>query len=286
MKCRFVSIGLCLTVFMATGFSLALRAGSPFVEDAIQPSQGASSGQISSGSGDFGALTPQPLTNAKAQSSSSPKIAPELLPPPSAGKKGITAGSKSFPKWFDGAVGRAKNWNFPTLVNKYGKTISQKDFFKAIIWIESNGIMKHTNGAMVRSRVGAIGFAQLMPRTARSVKVNPNDPEQNLKGGVFLLNDIFQVPAVKHARGEEKLIKAVVAYNAGPYSRLLKKPWTKLRLGKSREPIGYGLKLKMCLGLQLDRTERKLVSKIFRVKATKVDALAANGFYSPANGLR
>ncbi len=207
------------------------------------------------------------------------------MPPPEPGKKGVTAGSKDFPKWFSDALAKAEDWEFPALVNRYGQTVTPKDFFKAIIWIESNGIMKHTNGTMVTSCVGALGFSQLMPATARGLGINPRDPAQNLKGGILLLNQIFQVDAVKEAQGEEKLIKAVVAYNAGPYSKLLNKSWADLQKGKAREPIGYGLKLKMCLGLELTAPERQLVSKMFGVKLAKVDSFAANEFYSPANGL-
>lgn len=273
---------IALIVVVLAGSPLLVVAGSPFADDTLQPEQTGQGGESGS------RFEPVPPDEAPATVGTPETLAPKppkLLPPPEPGRKGVTAGSKEFPKWFSAALAKADDWGFPTVVNRYGQTITSEDFFKAIIWIESNGVMKHTNGTMVTSCVGALGFSQLMPATAKGLGVNPRDPAQNLKGGVLLLNQIFQVGAVKQAQGEEKLIKAVVAYNAGPYSKLLKKSWADLQKGKAREPIGYGLKLKMCLGLELTAPERQLVSKMFGVKLAKVDAFATNEFYSPANGL-
>ncbi len=55
----------------------------------------------------------------------------------------------------------------------------------------------------------AIGIAQLMPGTARDLGVNPNDPVQNLRGGIVYLSQMLQ-------RDAGNIVRAVAAYNAGP----------------------------------------------------------------------
>lgn len=55
---------------------------------------------------------------------------------------------------------------------------------------------------------GAIGLAQLMPQTARDLRVDPSDPEQNLEGGARYLRAQFET------FGTWQL--ALAAYNAGP----------------------------------------------------------------------
>ncbi|MEX5728885.1 soluble lytic murein transglycosylase-like protein [Rhodovulum iodosum] len=59
-----------------------------------------------------------------------------------------------------------------------------------------------------RSHKGALGLAQLMPQTARLLRVDPTDPRQNLEGGARYLRrqyDRFQSWRL-----------ALAAYNAGP----------------------------------------------------------------------
>lgn len=59
-----------------------------------------------------------------------------------------------------------------------------------------------------RSHKGAIGLAQLMPQTARELRVNPNNPRQNLEGGARYLKAMYR------KFGNWRL--ALAAYNAGP----------------------------------------------------------------------
>lgn len=75
-------------------------------------------------------------------------------------------------------------------------------FFQAMIKIESN----YTQAAI--SRAGALGLAQLMPDTARYLRVDAGDPLQNLDGGArYLLEQMSEF---------DSLTLALAAYNAGP----------------------------------------------------------------------
>ena len=59
-----------------------------------------------------------------------------------------------------------------------------------------------------QSHKGALGLAQLMPGTARALRVDPLDPEENLEGGARYLRNQFDEFQSWHL--------ALAAYNAGP----------------------------------------------------------------------
>lgn len=74
---------------------------------------------------------------------------------------------------------------------------------EALVWQESRW---HTNA---RSPIGALGLGQLMPGTARSLGVDPHDPEANLIGAARYLR--AQLDAF-----DNNVELALAAYNAGP----------------------------------------------------------------------
>lgn len=63
------------------------------------------------------------------------------------------------------------------------------------------------------SVAGAVGLMQLMPETAREIGVNPYVPLQNVIGGTINLKNQLNRFSVY---GENSLINAIAAYNAGP----------------------------------------------------------------------
>ncbi len=61
--------------------------------------------------------------------------------------------------------------------------------------------------------VGAIGIMQLMPETAAILGVDPEDPEQNIEGGIrYLAEQLWRY----RNTGEWQATLAAAAYNAGP----------------------------------------------------------------------
>lgn len=77
-----------------------------------------------------------------------------------------------------------------------------EDLFLRLVQQESNWNPK------ARSYKGAIGLAQLMPATARSLGVDPHDPRSNLEGGARYLRAQYETFRTWRL--------ALAAYNAGP----------------------------------------------------------------------
>jgi soluble lytic murein transglycosylase-like protein len=104
------------------------------------------------------------------------------------------------------------NWQRTGLFkDEYEKTISvaattygvDQALVRAVIHAESGF------NALARSRKGAIGLMQLMPGTASDMGVNPDNIEENIKGGVKYL-------ALMLDRFQGDITLATAAYNAGP----------------------------------------------------------------------
>lgn len=64
------------------------------------------------------------------------------------------------------------------------------------------------------SPAGALGLGQLMPQTARDLRVDARDPEANLHGAVRYLRALLDRYA--NARPQRRYELAISAYNAGP----------------------------------------------------------------------
>jgi soluble lytic murein transglycosylase-like protein len=76
------------------------------------------------------------------------------------------------------------------------------DLLNALVWVESSFQPDAVSPA------GAIGLAQLMPGTARSLRVDPRDPAQNVDGSARMLAGLIEeFGRVDHA---------LAAYNVGP----------------------------------------------------------------------
>ncbi len=192
----------------------------------------------------------------------------------------ITCKSPGFREWFNNGLNISQAWNFPDVTNMYGEKITRENFLKAIMFIESGGVHKRSNGQTVTSSAGALGFMQLMPRTARGLGVNPNDPRQNIAGGAKYFNNVFNGGKVGRKTGIDKLIMAGCAYNMGPYSRRLDQSLDSfVRDTRSpRETRRYAIKLKMCLGLRLTAGEETVARQLRMTGSKSIEQYALDCF--------
>jgi hypothetical protein len=80
---------------------------------------------------------------------------------------------------------------------------------EAVAGRESGFRQLGADGRVLTSSAGALGVMQLMPRTAQGLGVDPNDPAQNIRGGVLYLRQMLE-----QFGGD--IGQAAGAYNAGP----------------------------------------------------------------------
>jgi len=64
------------------------------------------------------------------------------------------------------------------------------------------------------SKKGALGVMQLMPKTAKDLKVDPNDMDQNIRGGISLLKELISNPKI----GNDPY-KVIAGYNTSTETR-------------------------------------------------------------------
>lgn len=82
------------------------------------------------------------------------------------------------------------------------------ELFRIMLGQESGGRQRRKDGSIVTSPRGARGIGQLMPGTARSLGVNPDDPYDNVRGAAMYLSQQYR----KFGRWD----LALSAYNSGP----------------------------------------------------------------------
>ncbi|MDD5688401.1 MAG: transglycosylase SLT domain-containing protein [Elusimicrobia bacterium] len=98
---------------------------------------------------------------------------------------------------------KEKNYEYDTLIYIYADKYNlDPAFVKAVLETESNFNPNDT------SYKGAVGLMQIMPETAKGLRIDPNDVEENIAGGTRYLRYLFKT------FGDSKL--ALAGYNAGP----------------------------------------------------------------------
>jgi len=86
------------------------------------------------------------------------------------------------------------------------------DLALSIAYVESR-----FNPNVKDSGAGAMGVMQLMPGTAKDMKVNPRDLKENIRGGITFLNRLTE-----HKNIGSDLTKVVAAYHMGPDAKFFK----------------------------------------------------------------
>jgi len=139
--------------------------------------------------------------------------------------------------YFDGGKAEASGASYKNGVTE-GLTEREQ---AAEAWIQEAAAMNNIDPNLLRalikqessfnpnavSPVGAIGYAQLMPETAKELKVKIEDPRDNIMGGAKYLRQMLD-------KFDQNEILALAGYNAGPdrARKALREGW--------KETVGHG----------------------------------------------
>lgn len=94
--------------------------------------------------------------------------------------------------------------SFIKLIEEYSTKLGVNPSLAKAVAMKESGIRQDAV-----SKAGAIGIMQLMPETAASLGVNPNNAEQNIAGGIRYLRKMLD-------EFDDNTELALAAYNAGP----------------------------------------------------------------------
>jgi len=119
-----------------------------------------------------------------------PKKGDYVMPPLDSQKPGISG----------------RGHKYEDVVIKEAERIGLDPSLAVHVLYKETGNLKNPESA--RSKAGAIGVMQLMPRTAKELGVDPLNPEENIRGGVMYLKQMYD-------RYQDPTL-AFAAYNAGP----------------------------------------------------------------------
>lgn len=73
---------------------------------------------------------------------------------------------------------------------------------------QESGLMHYSNGKVKRGKSGEFGIGQIMPSTAKSLKIDPSDPVQNIDGSIK-----YMINALIRSKGDPR--EALRMYNGG-----------------------------------------------------------------------
>jgi membrane-bound lytic murein transglycosylase MltF len=165
-----------------------------------------------------------PVQVAWAFRKGSPKLAAAVNAFVKTNKQGTLAGNivinkyLKTTKWVKEAVSDADRKRFESMVAIFKKYADQYDF--DVLLMAAQGYQESGLDQSKRSRVGAVGVMQVMPKTARDPSINIPDItrlEPNIHAGIkynrWVVDNFFNDPGLDRLNRE---LLAFASYNAGP----------------------------------------------------------------------